>query len=575
MRDYSDLFSPVIYDTEANILASGAEFDGQDAYATDTAVYYTYKGDTETWVQKGGLVFTGFGAPTSTLGNNGDTYVDLTNGNFYAKAAGAWTLQGDVQPDIPAATWFYGAGTPSSSIGTNGNFYSDGAANRVWQKVNTVSTITVANKLAETGTWVSNPYTTTATFTPSANKLYLATVFLQGTTYGSPGPIHLPSISSITAGGGLTWTLAKTIRSGSGCVAVFYAMAPSGLSLTTIAANVLSGTSVPIRIVVEEVSNTDTTGTGGAGAIVQSATNTTAGATSLSVTLAAFGDAVNNATYYAGIHATAEATTPGAGQTELTDANSGASGYEDSYQIGQNTAPSGSWTTSSAAAAVAVEVKAGVSAETWVERGAMGVQFSRTTILNGTTTYAIPTNTRILDVVTVGAGGGSGGHGSGTGNSTGGGGGGGWGIKLTSTMASPYTVAVGAGGTAGASTGVAGTNGGNGGDTTFGSASICTGKGGSLSTNGSDSLGGAGGTASGVGDQSGAGEAGGTGNHGANPTYGGDGGASLWGPQTRGVSGGGAGVTGTLYGGGAGGCNGTTRAGAAGANGVIFVGEYR
>lgn len=102
---------------------------------------------------------------------------------------------------------------------------------------------------------------------------------------------------------------------------------------------------------------------------------------------------------------------------------------------------------------------------------------SRTVILQGTTSYAIPSGVRALLVQALGAGGGGGGSSSSAGASGAGGGGGGGGYSesfLTSLPASPVTVQVGAGGAGGA----AGANDGNDGTATLFNTTTVTANGG-------------------------------------------------------------------------------------------------
>ena len=42
----------------------------------------------------GNDILTGAGAPSAGLGNDGDVYIDGTNGDIYTKAAGVWSLTG-------------------------------------------------------------------------------------------------------------------------------------------------------------------------------------------------------------------------------------------------------------------------------------------------------------------------------------------------------------------------------------------------------------------------------------------------------------------------------------------------
>jgi hypothetical protein len=211
-----------------------------------------------------------------------------------------------------------------------------------------------------------------------------------------------------------------------------------------------------------------------------------------------------------------------------------------------------------------------------------GIQIVQT----GTTTYTATAGTRGILVECVGGGAG-GGSADGAASSAGAGGGGGSGSyarKWITTLASPYTVSVGAaanGGVAQAN-GAAGTNGNA---TTFGSPAVLTcngGTGGSASGTAAATVlvvaGGAGGAISTGGDFNVIGEPGGPGIRlAAAQEIGGNGGSSV-------LSGGAAGTvnaavtnaTGFGGGGGGAGTNGNTdRPGGNGAPGVIFVWEYR
>lgn len=56
----------------------------------------------------GSQIFTDLGAPGSGTGVNGDWYMDTSNGDYYLKAAGAWTIKGNLTgptgPAGPSAT---------------------------------------------------------------------------------------------------------------------------------------------------------------------------------------------------------------------------------------------------------------------------------------------------------------------------------------------------------------------------------------------------------------------------------------------------------------------------------------
>jgi hypothetical protein len=68
------------------------------------------------------LTFTGSGAPSSSLGQNGDTYIEYSNGNVYIKSAGTWGspvarfLSGSVQAAPAGFNPANPTGTSSTSL---------------------------------------------------------------------------------------------------------------------------------------------------------------------------------------------------------------------------------------------------------------------------------------------------------------------------------------------------------------------------------------------------------------------------------------------------------------------------
>lgn len=163
----------------------------------------------------------------------------------------------------------------------------------------------------------------TASWTPSANTLYLASVTTRTGITANP---NIPTAS----GNGLTWVQIATIlyddsSSSRRRVTLFRAM---GASPTTGALTFDEGgqTQTDGGWIIDEVTGMDTTGTNGSGAIVQSATNVdVVGATSLTVTLGAFASA-NNATYGSFGYTTGGlAITIGSGFTQLADNTLGGS----------------------------------------------------------------------------------------------------------------------------------------------------------------------------------------------------------------------------------------------------------
>ena len=97
------------------------------------------KGDPGQNGQDGTQILTGTSSPTNTIGKTGDIYIDTTNWNFYKKNGSSWTLVGNLkgsdgaqgnvgpqgQPGQDGTCVRTGNGAPSSFLGTNGDSYID------------------------------------------------------------------------------------------------------------------------------------------------------------------------------------------------------------------------------------------------------------------------------------------------------------------------------------------------------------------------------------------------------------------------------------------------------------------
>ncbi|MBI2011079.1 MAG: IPT/TIG domain-containing protein [Candidatus Colwellbacteria bacterium] len=193
----------------------------------------------------------------------------------------------------------------------------------------------------------------TASITPSANKLILVSLVTRGGTVN-------PTVS----GNGLTWDTVKI--EGEGLNMALWVFRSMGASPSTgsITFNFGAETQSAAAWSVDEFSNMDTGGTNGSGAIVQSVGNTVTG-TSITVTLAAFSD-VNNATFGAVVHNRNEAHTQGDGFTKVSDV-SGASPDQAlmaEFKGTNDTSVDASWVTSGSARGIGIEIKAAVPAPT-------------------------------------------------------------------------------------------------------------------------------------------------------------------------------------------------------------------
>lgn len=73
----------------------------------------------------------GIGAPDNADGNNGDTYTDLSSGDFYIKYNDVWNIfQG-----APGGSGESGVGSPEGVVSAaSGTTYLDTASNNFWVK---------------------------------------------------------------------------------------------------------------------------------------------------------------------------------------------------------------------------------------------------------------------------------------------------------------------------------------------------------------------------------------------------------------------------------------------------------
>lgn len=197
----------------------------------------------------------------------------------------------------------------------------------------------------------------TASVAPVGNRLILVAIAIQVFSGGTP--------TLSLSGCGLTWEQIATLEfsTASTRIAVFRSMgaAPSSgpITITTTGGGTKSG----ITWHVIEVGDVSTSGSNGAGAVVQSANNSSTGNSPnvLSVTLAALADAVNNATLAFFANDGASVAAPGTGYTELADtAAAGATALQTIYRIPGTTTPDVTVATDwFDVAGIAIEVAAG------------------------------------------------------------------------------------------------------------------------------------------------------------------------------------------------------------------------
>lgn len=205
----------------------------------------------------------------------------------------------------------------------------------------------------------------TASVSPGANKLITVTVV----NARNGQPATLPTIS----GASMTWTQVNTVTANTNSWrgTIFRGLSASpGSGALTIS---FGGTSQDAGILwyVNEFSGTKTTGTNGADAIVQSATNVATGTNSgITVTLSAFGNS-NNAAY--GYCATqGSSPTVGSGFTLISTQTSVSVRSINEFKNSQDTTVDFSWgSVGTQGHAIAIEIAA--SLDTSRRRALLGV----------------------------------------------------------------------------------------------------------------------------------------------------------------------------------------------------------
>lgn len=207
----------------------------------------------------------------------------------------------------------------------------------------------------------ADPWTSVASQAPTTGNLITLAISVQVFGGGT-----LPTSLTVTANG-LTWVaIDHQDETGNHAIWLFRAMgtASSGtVGITQTGGANLKGA----NITCEDWAGTDTSGTNGSGAIVQSAKtlSTSANPQIITCTLAALGDAVNNAVYMA--QSSGSLSTPGGSYTELVD-QAGTDYFMQSEWLLPGT------TTPSATAATAFQAQVGIAVEIKAASGAASNQ---------------------------------------------------------------------------------------------------------------------------------------------------------------------------------------------------------
>lgn len=162
-----------------------------DYYLNNTNNDY-YQKQNGTWTLLGNLKglagaagskwYTGAGAPAAGLGSDGDYYLNQTTGDYSSKAAGAWTVQGNLKGAAGAAgsRWYVGTGAPSDALGVNTDMYLNSTTGDYYQKAAGTWGSAVGNLTGPAGSGSGGGGTTTVFGT--TNRYQINTVAGLGVT---------------------------------------------------------------------------------------------------------------------------------------------------------------------------------------------------------------------------------------------------------------------------------------------------------------------------------------------------------------------------------------------------------
>jgi len=198
----------------------------------------------------------------------------------------------------------------------------------------------------------NNSSSTTASISPASNALVICDVL----NFNSD--ISAPPATPTVSGNGLTWQQEATVTYldlGSGGIFRITRFRAMGVSPSSGTVSISCGVAqANITHSIYEISGTDKSGTNGSGAVIQSVTNSTELATSLTATLAAFGSSNNMAIGVFGYGGEATDFTVGSGFTQIHETTGGVLFSE--YKLNDTTVDATN-TDSQAMGAIASEIK--------------------------------------------------------------------------------------------------------------------------------------------------------------------------------------------------------------------------
>jgi hypothetical protein len=100
----------------------------------------------------GSVWYNGTGVPSSSLGSNGDYYLDNATGNIYYLSGGVWAITTNIfgSAGSNGSTILNGSGIPAPTLGTNGDYYIDTASNDLYNLISGTWTV-IGNIQGATG----------------------------------------------------------------------------------------------------------------------------------------------------------------------------------------------------------------------------------------------------------------------------------------------------------------------------------------------------------------------------------------------------------------------------------------
>jgi hypothetical protein len=176
-----------------------------------------------------------------------------------------------------------------------------------------------ANVFMEESNVDATSFTTAGNLTASANRLYLAAVFV--TASGTP------TAPTLTGGGMTTWTVVNNTTRTTGGLWVFRSLQASPGAAAPLVVDGGAQTYTSFSVVVDERDSVDTGGTNGADAIAQTNSANASNGTTYQVSFVGIPSEAENEAWSALAHLVTEGSTIDSPGTELGDVNGSSPGH--------------------------------------------------------------------------------------------------------------------------------------------------------------------------------------------------------------------------------------------------------